>query len=170
MSSGGCSRALRIALLHVSAAGAACGGFVTSDGNVARRTVDSRGGEMAFGAFSISVPPGGLSHTATLSVRRSPIDAPASAAYSVEPSGVTFNAASPAEVVIRYDPLTFSHPAEIFVAVFDGAEWHPLTKPDGADLDAGRAHGLAIETGTFGLISCPDAICPTPNVDGSATH
>lgn len=170
MSSGVPGRRFAWLVLATCAAGSGCGGFVASDSNVARRTLDERGGVLAFRVFSIEVPPTALNHVTTLSVRRSPVEAPDGPAFVVEPAGLTFNDARPVTIAIDYDPSTFEQASEIFAAILDSAEWHLLPRPEGDLLDAGPSRGLSGATGTFGLIACPGGVCAAPTLDAGALH
>ena len=148
----------------------ACGGFVASDATIARQTFDARGGELQFESLSMTVAAGSLDRSVTLSVHRAAFEAVVGHAYSVEPAGTTFPASALAVVAIAYDQIAFPHPVNMFVAAFDGAEWHPLPRQPGTEMNVGRAHGLTAHAGIFGLVSCPGVACATTSADGGSDH
>lgn len=139
---------------------AACGGFVESGGGVSRLTVGAEGGRLTMEEFALVVPAHALASTVTLTVHRSSTDAPAGAAFVVEPTDVTFDGAAPAEIRLAYDGTLHPHASEVFAAVSSANVWHILPAPAGETPTLGSAHGLTNHGGTFGVVDCPGGTCP----------
>jgi hypothetical protein len=147
-------------LIGLCSGGLACGEFVESGGDVKRLTVGAEGGTLAAESFALVVPPHALAHTFTLTVQRAAIDAPAGAAFTVGPDGVTFDPTLPAEATLHYDAAVHTHPPDVFAAIADANGWHVLPRPAGDTGTAGVARGVTTQVGTFGVIDCPGGVCP----------
>lgn len=154
-SSSASQKSRRLLAAAIAAAAAGCGDFTESTADAPQVTIDAGGGALDLHALHFVIPRGALDHAVTVRAYATGEAGAVGEAFRIEPGELTFKL--DATATVSYDPATYPHATDMFVARREGGHWVRLMP---ANQKAGHASGPTPAAGIFGLLHCPAGVCP----------